>query len=84
MLDGIDGMYNKPKGSFTYLPISRPLENPARSLPWTCLRPREYALYRTAFGERGEGYVRISYATSEANILEGMGRLKDYVETLKG
>jgi aspartate/methionine/tyrosine aminotransferase len=34
----------------------------------------------TAFGEHGEGFVRISYATSEENILEGMDRLKDYIE----
>ncbi|NPV44579.1 MAG: aminotransferase class I/II-fold pyridoxal phosphate-dependent enzyme, partial [Firmicutes bacterium] len=36
----------------------------------------------TAFGEQGEGYVRISYATSEENILEGLKRLREYVEHL--
>lgn len=34
----------------------------------------------TAFGPRGEGHVRISYATSEEKITEGMKRLRRFVE----
>lgn len=34
----------------------------------------------TAFGDAGEGYVRITYATSDENIREGMARLKKYIE----
>ncbi len=34
----------------------------------------------TGFGAAGQGYVRITYATSEANIREGMARLKGYME----
>lgn len=31
------------------------------------------------FGEAGEGYIRLSYATSEENIVEGMRRMKQYL-----
>jgi len=36
-----------------------------------------------AFGECGEGYVRISYAASLENIKEAMERLADFVKELK-
>jgi aspartate aminotransferase len=32
-----------------------------------------------AFGEWGEGFMRLSYATSEENIIKGLGRLTDYL-----
>lgn len=34
----------------------------------------------SGFGEAGRGYFRISYATSDENIREGMARLKKYIE----
>lgn len=34
----------------------------------------------TAFGEMGEGYLRICFANSDENILEGVKRIKEYVE----
>ena len=37
----------------------------------------------TAFGESGEGYVRISYASSLENLKISMTRLKDFVERLR-
>ena len=36
----------------------------------------------TGFGEGGEGFVRLSYATSEENIREGLKRMKEFVESL--
>lgn len=36
----------------------------------------------SGFGESGEGFVRITYATSEDNITRGMERIRGYVETL--
>lgn len=33
----------------------------------------------SAFGEHGEGYLRISYATSEEALEEAMNRIKEYV-----
>lgn len=36
----------------------------------------------TGFGEGGEGFVRISYATSEENIREGLKRIAEFVASL--
>ncbi len=36
----------------------------------------------TGFGEGGEGFVRLSYATSEDNIREGLKRIEEFVEGL--
>lgn len=36
----------------------------------------------TGFGEGGEGFVRLSYATSEATIQEGLRRIKAFVDGL--
>lgn len=36
----------------------------------------------TGFGEGGEGFVRLAYATSEDNIREGLKRIKSFVESL--
>ncbi|HYF84053.1 MAG TPA: pyridoxal phosphate-dependent aminotransferase [Clostridia bacterium] len=37
----------------------------------------------SGFGEAGEGFIRISYATSEEKIKEGLRRIKAFVEGLK-
>lgn len=36
------------------------------------------------FGENGEGYLRFSYANSLENIIEGLNRLKKYIQDFKG
>ena len=36
----------------------------------------------TGFGDGGEGFIRLSYATSEENIREGLKRMKAFVESL--
>ena len=37
----------------------------------------------TAFGDCGEGYLRISYAYSIDNLRKALERLKDFVEELR-
>lgn len=37
----------------------------------------------TAFGDCGEGYLRISYAYSLENLKIAIGRLKDFIERLR-
>ena len=37
----------------------------------------------TAFGDCGEGYLRISYAYSLENLKVAIGRLKTFVERLR-
>jgi aspartate/methionine/tyrosine aminotransferase len=36
-----------------------------------------------AFGEQGEGYIRISFANSKENIAEGIERLKDFLVSFR-
>jgi aminotransferase len=36
----------------------------------------------SGFGEEGEGYIRISYVVSEADIVKGLERIKKFVESL--
>ena len=36
----------------------------------------------SAFGDAGEGYIRISYANSEENIRTALERIRKYVENL--
>jgi aspartate/methionine/tyrosine aminotransferase len=67
---------NKPEGAFYAFP----------NITDTGLDSREYADYLmnhadvavlpgTSFGEYGEGYIRISFANSEANLSEAMRRI---------
>lgn len=74
----------KPKGAFYAFP----------NITRTGLSSEEFAvelLKKTGvvtvpgsgFGEAGEGFIRISYATSEENIKEGLKRIKGFVEGLK-
>ena len=37
-----------------------------------------------AFGEAGKNYVRISFATSDENIVKGVGRIRDYMIARQG
>ena len=36
------------------------------------------------FGPSGAGHVRVSYATEDGRLREGLGRLADLVRSLKG
>ncbi|MCD2493677.1 pyridoxal phosphate-dependent aminotransferase [Lacrimispora sp. NSJ-141] len=37
----------------------------------------------SGFGECGEGFIRLTYATSDENIVKGFGRIKSYVGGIK-
>lgn len=74
----------KPKGAFYAFP----------NITGTGMKSEEFAvelLKKTGvvvvpgsgFGEAGEGFIRISYATSEENIKEGLKRIKAFVQGLK-
>jgi aspartate aminotransferase len=72
----------KPAGAFYVFPNVKGLLKPGRA---TSMELSEYLLDKAkvaitpgiAFG--AEGYLRISYATSEKNILEGLKRIKEVV-----
>jgi aspartate/methionine/tyrosine aminotransferase len=38
----------------------------------------------TAFGEHGEGYLRLSYANSEANLRKALDRMRPVLASLAG
>ncbi len=74
---------NKPEGAFYSFP----------NITDTGLTSREYADYLlseadvavlpgTSFGEFGEGYIRISFANSEANLAEALKRIRKVNEKL--
>jgi aspartate/methionine/tyrosine aminotransferase len=74
---------NKPEGAFYSFP----------NITDTGLTSREYADYLlreadvavlpgTSFGEFGEGYIRISFANSEANLSEALRRIRKANEKL--
>jgi aspartate aminotransferase len=72
----------KPAGAFYVFPNVKGLLKPGRA---TSMELSEYLLDKAkvaitpgiAFG--AEGYLRISYATSESNILEGLKRIKEVI-----
>jgi aspartate/methionine/tyrosine aminotransferase len=76
-----------PKGAF-YLfvnakPILAKLKINAAELCDKLMREAKVLILPgTAFGSYGEGYVRFSYVSSEADITEGMKRMKDYLATI--
>lgn len=74
----------KPKGAF-YAFVD------VRNVGKSSIEVSEYLLNEAkvvttpgvAFGKNGEGYIRISYATSVENIKEGLNRIREAVEKLQ-
>jgi len=66
----------RPKGAFYVFPN-------VKALGMDCSRLADYLLYEagvavlpgTHFGKYGEGYIRLSYATSQENIKKGLERI---------
>ena len=49
-----------------------------------CIRDRKLAVVPgTAFGDCGEGFLRISYAYSIDNLKQGLERIEKFINTLK-
>ncbi len=76
-----------PKGAF-YLfvnvkPILAKLGIKASELADKIMREAHVVILPgTAFGAYGEGYIRFSYVSSEKDIMEGMRRMKEYIEKI--
>jgi aspartate aminotransferase len=73
---------NVPKGAFYVFPkYNRDI--PSAKLAEILLKEGHVAVTPgTAFGPGGEGFFRISYAASEEQIRDGMGRIKKVMSTL--
>jgi len=76
----IDGFECKPpKGTFYAFPSVSKLGLPSARITEGLLeQARLAAIPGSAFGEAGEGYLRLSFATSQRNILEALARIKNW------
>ena len=73
---------NVPQGAFYVFP-KYSVDMPSAKLAEVLLREGHVAVTPgTAFGPGGEGFLRISYATSEDQIREGFDRLKNVLSKL--
>jgi len=79
-IDGITCV--RPKGSFYVFANIKELCTFSEVFALDLLKKAKVCVIPgTAFGEQGEGYVRISYAASEDVIAEGIERLRKYTIT---
>jgi aspartate/methionine/tyrosine aminotransferase len=73
----------EPQGAFYVFPNVKALGLTVDELAERILREAGVALLPgTAFGENGEGYLRLSYATSMENLEEGLERVDAFVRSL--
>ena len=84
LLNQIEGIScQNPLGAFYVFPNVRKLGLKSLELADQLLQEAGVALLSgTAFGDYGEGYLRISYATSQQNLEEGIKRIAATVDRL--
>ena len=74
-----------PKGAFYVFPNIKALKHPSKDVAEAILQEGGVAvLGGTAFGEYGEGYLRLSYANSEANIRKALEKMRPVLARLAG
>jgi aspartate/methionine/tyrosine aminotransferase len=85
-LDAIDGITcQEPAGAFYAFPRVADLGLPAARLADLLLAEAGVAcLPGTAFGLHGEGYLRLSYATSAEDLRRGLERIERVVAAVPG
>jgi aspartate aminotransferase len=75
-----DMLINEPTGAFYCMANISRARMPARDFAFKLLRERGVSVAPgTAFGEVASGAVRISLASSDADLREGVGRLAEFV-----
>jgi len=73
----------EPKGAFYAFANIRETGLSSRDFAIRLLKEKRVALVPgTGFGAGGEGFVRLSYATSEENIKEGLKRIGEFVDSI--
>jgi len=71
----------KPKGAFYAFVNIKETGMTSEEFAFGLLEKKQVALVPgNGFGEAGEGYVRISYATSQDNIKEGIKRIEEFIK----
>ena len=74
----------EPKGAFYIFPNISKYASSAEAFCEDFLQKKAVAIVPgSAFGESGEGHVRISYAASMDNLKEAMKRLREYINEIK-
>ncbi|MDD3398161.1 MAG: pyridoxal phosphate-dependent aminotransferase [Candidatus Methanomethylophilaceae archaeon] len=83
LIEDIPGLCcTKPKGAFYVFP-RYDLDMSSEDFAAYLLKEAHVAVTPgSAFGPSGEGYLRLSYAASEEQIIEGMQRIKDAMSRL--
>jgi aspartate/methionine/tyrosine aminotransferase len=75
----------RPRGAFYVFPNITRTRRPSAEVADRLLNEAGVAvLAGTAFGEHGEGYLRLSYANSEANLRAALERMRPVFERLIG
>jgi aspartate/methionine/tyrosine aminotransferase len=74
-----------PRGAFYVFPNIKALGRPSAEVAEALLQEAGVAvLGGSAFGEYGEGYLRLSYANSEANLVKALERMQPVLSRIKG
>ncbi len=74
-----------PKGAFYVFPNIKALKRSSSEVAEAILQEGGVAvLGGTAFGQYGEGYLRLSYANSEANIRKALERMRPVLARIAG
>ena len=82
---GIDGIVcSQPEGAFYVFPCIKSTGMKSSEFCEKLIYSKKVAVVPgSAFGESGEGYVRVSYAYSVQHITTALQRIKEFVEELK-
>lgn len=73
----------KPKGTFYALINIKKTGLTSEEFAIELLKEKQVAVVPgNAFGSGGEGYIRLSFATSMENIKEGFNRIEEFIKTL--
>src|SRR5439155_24667066 len=89
VVDGLNALpgvsCRRPRGAFYVFPNIKGLRRPSAEVAEMLLIEAGVAvLGGTAFGEYGEGYLRLSYANSEANIRKALEWMRPVLARLAG
>jgi len=80
ILQDAELLISRPNGAFYIMADVSPAGLPARELAFALLRERGVSVAPgTAFGQEAAGAVRISLASSDADLREGVSRLAEFV-----
>ena len=83
-LEGMGLPCFEPQGAFYVFPCIKEFGMSSEEFAEELLKEEKVAIVPgTAFGDSGEGYLRISYAYSIENLREALGRLSKFVKKLR-